>query len=69
MYINPMGGKDLYSADEFKKSALDLKFIKSVTKEYKQYDHPFVPHLSIIDVLMFNSIEETRPMLESYELL
>lgn len=55
-YINPIGGLGLYSREEFWKSGIELKFIKPLPLEYKQFDHEFVPLLSIIDVLMFNPL-------------
>ena len=41
------------------------------TKEiiYKQYDDNFVPLLSIIDIMMFNSKEKVKEMLNDYELI
>jgi hypothetical protein len=44
-------------------------FIKTINKEYPQLKNKFVPFLSIIDILMFNSIEETHELLKSYELI
>lgn len=69
MYINAIGGVELYDKDLFKTHELDLKFIKSKAVEYEQFDKPFVPWLSIIDVLMFNDKKKIREMLEQYELL
>ncbi len=68
-YINSIGGMELYNAEEFRSKGIDLKFIKSKDIEYRQFNVPFVPWLSIIDVLMFNDIDHTRQMLEEYILL
>ncbi len=68
-YINAEGGKELYSKDYFKKDGIDLFFIKNYIKEYKQFNIEFIPYLSIIDVLMFNSIDEVKIMLNNYKLL
>ena len=57
-YINAIGGIELYSVDEFHARNIELKFIKSRPLEYAQYGNPFVPWLSIIDVMMFNSREK-----------
>lgn len=53
-YINPIGGLELYKRADFATQDIDLKFIKSRSVEYRQFGAPFVPWLSIVDVLMFN---------------
>jgi hypothetical protein len=45
-----------------------LQFIDSLPAEYQQGDHEFVPNLSIIDVLMHCSPEESVSLLTQYEL-
>ena len=67
-YINSIGGKELYEKESFIKEGIDLKFIKSKKIEYTQFDHEFVPWLSIIDILMFNDIEKVKSYLNEYEL-
>ena len=67
-YINAIGGKELYTKESFKKEAIELSFIKSFPIDYKQFNNEFVSWLSIIDVLMFNTIEEVNQMLDKYEL-
>ena len=69
VYINAIGGQELYSKEDFAKQAIDLYFIKSLPMEYKQFKNKFVPWLSIIDVMMFNSKEEINEMLNKYELI
>lgn len=56
-YINAIGGVELYSREDFKASGIDLAFIKSRPFDYSQFGAPFVPWLSIVDVLMFNSLD------------
>ncbi|MCP2037671.1 WbqC family protein [Chryseobacterium sp. HSC-36S06] len=68
-YINAIGGMELYSKEHFASKGIDLKFIKSKPIEYEQFNNNFVPWLSIIDVLMFNSVEEIHDMLNCYELI
>ncbi|HEY4544782.1 MAG TPA: WbqC family protein, partial [Tissierellaceae bacterium] len=68
-YINPIGGVDLYSKDTFIQHGVDLSFIKSGDVVYKQFSNEFVPWLSIIDVLMFNSPRSISEMLDNYELI
>jgi len=61
-YINPIGGVELYSRGDFKASGIDIKFIKSKPVEYPQFDAPFVPWLSIIDVFMFNPVDRVKAL-------
>lgn len=68
-YINAIGGQELYSKENFSKNNIDLYFIKTKPVEYKQFNNAFVPNLSIIDILMFNSKEEVRELLNQYELI
>lgn len=68
-YINPIGGKGLYSKSTFKIQHIQLDFMKTHPVEYRQLKNGFVSNLSIIDVLMFNSPVEINLMLQSYELV
>ena len=68
-YVNFVGGRDLYSPETFAASGIELKLIRSQLTEYPQLAHPFVPALSILDVMMFNSTEAIQRMLGEYELL
>lgn len=67
-YINPIGGRDIYSEQSFAKEGIILKFIKSIPIEYKQLHNGFIPWLSIIDVLMLNQKEQIINFLNEYEL-
>jgi len=57
-YINPSGGKEIYTKEYFKASGIDIDFLVPQRVEYAQFKNAFVPWLSIIDVLMFNSKRE-----------
>lgn len=59
-YINAIGGTELYLREDFEAHGIELKFIKSRPFEYPQFGAPFVPWLSIVDVLMFNSLDAVR---------
>ena len=65
-YINAIGGTELYRKDEFKQRGIDLYFLQTDKLTYEQFKKPFIPDLSVIDVLMFNSPEEVRKMLDKY---
>lgn len=67
-YINAIGGRDLYVADVFKNEGIKLRFLKTKVAEYKQFDNDFVPWLSIIDIMMFNSKKEIAAMLDQYRM-
>jgi hypothetical protein len=68
-YLNLIGGMDLYSKEAFQARGIDLQFIRTLPFEYPQFRRPFVPALSIIDVLMFNPVEAVQGWIASnYEL-
>lgn len=64
-YINTSGGIDLYSKAVFDGAGLQLNFIKALPSEYAQLGNKFVPWLSIIDVLMFNSRSSSQEQIAS----
>ena len=68
-YINAIGGIELYTQENFQVKNIDLKFIKSENILYQQFKNEFKPWLSIIDVIMFNSVEDTRMLLNKFELI
>jgi len=69
-YINAIGGTELYSKDEFRAKGIELRFLKPLPFEYSQLDREFVPWLSIIDIMMFNSVDTIRRQIASgYELI
>lgn len=68
-YVNAIGGKDLYDSAHFSEKNIKLQFIKSEKIEYKQFKNEFIPWLSIIDVLMFNSVSDVKQILNQYELI
>ena len=68
-YLNTIGGRTLYAAAAFAAAGVDLKFIQTRPVTYRQFGQPFVPALSILDVMMFNSPDAVRRMLGEYDLL
>jgi len=69
IYINAIGGQGLYAAEDFRNEGIELRFIKTKPIEYRQFDNEFVPWLSIIDVMMFNSKQQINEMLKEYEII
>jgi hypothetical protein len=68
-YYNAIGGIPLYDPAAFAQSGITLRFLQPRHTTYKQFDHPFVPNLSLIDVLMFNRLEQVNRMLLEFDLL
>jgi hypothetical protein len=69
-YINPIGGVELYNKETFKNKGLELKFLKANNITYPQFKNDFVPFLSIIDVMMFNSLEDIKVIInKDYNLI
>lgn len=67
-YLNPIGGIELYDPEYFAQNGVCLQFFKMDSIEYRQYTGPFVGNLSIIDVLMFNCVEQVQQRLSCYSL-
>lgn len=68
-YINAIGGKDIYSYNEFSQNGISLYFLQSNPIPYRQFGGSFIPNLSILDAIMFCSKEQLQEMLESYSLV
>lgn len=68
-YINAIGGQELYDKEYFRANGINLSFLNPKIDEYVQYGGDFVPGLSIIDVLMFNSKSRVKEMLSNYNLI
>jgi len=69
-YVNAIGGRELYSKEPFRERGIDLKFIQSNPFEYPQFGDPFVPWLSIVDVMMFNPPDAIRTCVSAgYQLI
>lgn len=64
IYYNAIGGKKLYSFEHFREKNLELRFVESEDLQYPQFGNPFIPNLSIIDVLMFNGWKKTGEYLD-----
>jgi len=70
IYVNPIGGSELYSKEIFADHGIALKFIKPLPFSYPQLGNDFASWLSIIDVMMFNSTDYiNQHLLTNYELV
>lgn len=68
-YYNAIGGQELYSYEDFKNEGIKLSFLKTNEIKYEQFKDEFVSNLSILDVLMFNSVTDVRNFLNQYKLI
>lgn len=68
-YINPIGGTKLYDKKLFLHYGVNLQFVQTDAIQYPQKEKPFIPNLSIIDVLMQNGKEKTKELLSCYTLI
>jgi len=69
-YLNPIGGVELYSRQAFGERDVDLAFLQAQPVEYAQFGEAFIPWLSIVDVMMFNSAETiSTQILPAYKLI
>jgi hypothetical protein len=62
-YLNASGGRALYDAASFAAAGMELGFVDPEPTQYRQFDAPHVPFLSIVDVLMFNALPEASALL------
>lgn len=68
-YYNAIGGRNLYSFEAFSARNIRLGFIKTDDIRYRQFGNEFCENLSILDIMMFNSVPEIREMLEQYTVI
>jgi len=68
-YWNPPGGQHFFDKLKYDKNGIKLKFQNIQLTEYNQNRDTFEGGLSILDVMMFNSVEEINSMLDKYELI
>jgi hypothetical protein len=57
-YINPPGGKSIFDVSSFKEHGITLSFLEPSLPVYSQRRKTFESGLSIIDVMMWNPLEE-----------
>jgi hypothetical protein len=57
-YINAIGGLELYESDVFAARGIEFKALRTRPFPYEQLGQAHVPYLSIVDLLMFNSVSK-----------
>ena len=66
-FVNTIGGFNLYGHEDFIAQGLNLEFLRPVLPCYKTGSLPFVPALSIVDVMMHNSADAIQDLLHKWE--
>ncbi len=69
VYVNPIGGLDLYDRASFLEQDIRLNFLRTRPISYSQGKGKHVPWLSIVDVLMFNEPSAVRKLLGEMDLI
>jgi hypothetical protein len=65
-YWNPIGGKEIFNKGSFETSGIHLGFLEMNKNQYQQGELVFQENLSIIDLLMFNSKDEVKTMINNF---
>lgn len=68
-YINAIGGKKLYAPKDFTSNGICLRFLQPNLVQYPQGKGDFLPGLSILDLLMYNSPVQVKSMAQGYALV
>lgn len=68
-YINPIGGLNFFDREKYAKNNIEMFFQKIQLCSYEQKRNNFEAGLSIIDIMMFNNVEEINAMLDRFELI
>lgn len=69
-YVNLAGGQNLYNKKKFRDEGFNLEFIKMNKIRYNQnINNVFVPNLSIIDTIMFNTEKELLNMIHQFKII
>lgn len=68
-YINPIGGRDIFQADQFRAAGITLSFIENNLPQYSQKRPTFEPGLSIVDVMMFNDVPQIIQLIDDINLV
>jgi hypothetical protein len=66
-YVNAPGGISFFDKAKYDRAGINLTFLSSRLRPYKQRNNKFESGLSIIDVMMFNEPSTIRDMLDDVE--
>jgi hypothetical protein len=68
-YINPIGGLDFFDREKYKRNNIQIYFQKMHLEPYNQKRNAYEAGLSIIDLMMFNNVEQINVMIDNFELV
>ena len=68
-YINPIGGLSFFDRKKYEDSGIKLYFQEMEITEYSQKRSIFEPGLSVLDVMMWNDVNEINIMLDKFNLV
>lgn len=68
-FINPEGGQSFVDRKKYERNNISIKFLEFGHPTYEQKKDGFIPGLSILDSMMFNTPEEINQMLNVYKLV
>ena len=67
-YINPIGGLSFFDRNKYENAGIKISFQRMEITEYSQKRDVFESGLSILDVMMWNDVDEINRMLDKYVL-
>jgi hypothetical protein len=65
-YVNPCEGHPIYDKKEYDDAGISLQFIINRVSPYDQKRAEFEARLSIIDVMMWNSVERVNELIDDF---
>ena len=68
-YWNPEGGMNFFTTSKYIDAGINIKFHQMELTKYEQNRDIFEHGLSVIDVMMFKSVEDINKMLDNYDLI
>lgn len=67
-YWNPSGGQSFFDRTKYENAGINLYFQEMELLPYKQFGNKFEKALSILDVMMFNNVDDIHFLLDRYQL-
>ncbi len=65
-YVNPPGGKSFFDRNKYREAGIELEFLTAMLPPYNQRNATYIPGLSIIDAMMFCTVQEITEMMRQF---